>query len=293
MIIAIGEVLYDVFPDAKRVGGAPFNFAFHLIQMGYPVKFITRVGADRDGEQLLAFMERSGFDREYVQVDEVHKTGRVMVYPDHAGIPRFDIVQDAAYDHLVWTDAVQALLSEPPAMLYFGTLIQRAPVSGRFLWNIFQARLPETLLFCDINLRPDCYTRDIVRDSLHHADILKLNDEELDAIRKMFGYSGDAASVAAELIRDYALTLVALTRGSRGSEIFTAADHVKMPACSGYECVDTVGAGDAFAAVIAAGILKKMDIRRILTTAADFSGRICGIPGAVPDRMGFYNALNM
>lgn len=293
MILVIGEVLIDVFPESRRIGGAPFNFAFHLIQMGFPVKFITRVGADADGKRVLSFMRRFGFDLEYVQVDETRKTGQVMVYPDQAGVPGFEIVADVAYDYIALTDAVKQVLRTPPALIYFGTLIQRTSVGRQALRDICRSRCPETRCFYDINLRPGCYSRDIVRQSLSDTDILKLNDEELDVIRGMFGLPEDTVSAVERLIRDYSLTMVALTKGARGSEFFTGTDHVNLPPSPGNNCVDTVGAGDAFAAVLAAGYLKKRNMRQILPVAADFAGRICGISGAVPESRDFYKGLTL
>jgi fructokinase len=291
MILVIGEVLYDVFPETRRAGGAPFNFASHLIQMGFRTKFVTRLGADEDGRRLLERMQRSGFDLQHVQIDDVHKTGRVMVYPDQSGGHRFDILRDVAYDYIVCTEAVLELLQGPLSMIYFGSLVQRTATGRRLIDRICRSRSPETIVFYDVNLRPGCYSREIIQHSLHHADILKLNDEELDVITEMFGLTGQAGSIVDALMCEYNLTLVALTKGAQGSEVFTAEEHVIMPLNHDYDCVDTVGAGDAFAAVLAAGYLGNTGMRQVLATATEFAGRICGIPGAVPEDSGFYRRL--
>lgn len=293
MIIVIGEVLYDIFPGFRRAGGAPFNFAFHLMQAGLAVKFITRVGADDDGRSLQTLMRRSGFDLAHVQVDETHRTGRVMVYPEQDGGHRFEIVQDVAYDYITYPDAVEQLLRTPPRLIYFGTLVQRTPRGRQTIERICRSLEPQTLVFYDINLRPDCYSREIIRQSLSYTDIFKLNDEELDVISDMFDLAGDTAARVDCLMRDYGLTLVALTKGDQGSELFTVDEHIEMPLNNDYVCVDTVGAGDAFAAVLAIGYLKKRDIRQTLSAATDFAGRICGIPGALPEKSDFYRHLTV
>ena len=284
-ILVIGEVLYDVFPGSRRVGGAPFNFASHLIHLGFTVKFITRVGADDDGRRLLEYMRRKGFDLEYVQIDDRHETGRVMVYPDQSGGHRFEILPDVAYDYIAWTEAALRVLQKPPDLIYFGNLAQRTATGRRTINRICRSRSPKSIVFYDINLRPGCYSRDIVRQSLFHADILKLNDEELDLIAGMFGLAGDADSMMETLMREFNLRLVALTKGGRGSEVFSAGDHIVMPLHHVYDCVD--------AAVLAAGYLKNGDMHQVMAAAMEFAGRICGIPGAVPEDGAVYRGLSV
>lgn len=293
LILVIGEVLYDIFPGFRRAGGAPFNFAFHLVQSGWAVKFITRVGADEDGRSLQELMRRSGFDLSYVQVDENRRTGRVMVYPDQNGGHSFDILKDAAYDYITFNTEVEKLLRIPPKLIYFGTLVQRTAEGRRTVERLCRSRPPQTILFYDINLRPGCYSRKIIRQSLTYADILKLNGEELGVLSEMFGLAGDTAARVKTLMRKFNLTMAALTKGDRGSELFTLEEHIEMPLERDYACVDTVGAGDAFAAILAAGYLKKRGLRETLAAASDFAGRICGIPGALPEQTDFYRSLKI
>ena len=124
MVIVLGEILIDVFPDDRRIGGAPFNFAFHLKQMGVPVRFITRVGDDADGRQILARLRSAGFETADVQIDPHHPSGTVRVALDDDGVPRFTICEDVAYDHLDLTAAPTAD-RHAPRMIYFGSLVQR------------------------------------------------------------------------------------------------------------------------------------------------------------------------
>lgn len=291
MVVAIGEVLFDVFPEDKRIGGAPFNFVVHLANMGFPVHFVTRVGKDANGRAILDLIHRFGLSRENVQVDPDYATGRVMVHPEAGGGHRFDIVAPAAYDYLVCTDPVMDLMRTPPDMVYFGTLAQRSEQGRRAMEEMFQAAPPETRFFCDINLRPGGYDRAIVDVALQQADLLKLNDAELAVIGEMFDIQGDTETMVRRLMEDRGLVLVALTLGSRGGRLFTLDDHarVDLPSRSaGPPVVDTVGAGDAFAAVTAAGFSQNRHLSTILEAATEFAGRICGIQGAVPDSPDFY-----
>ena len=124
MILALGEILFDIFPDYRRLGGAPFNFAFHLKQLGFPVRFVSRVGEDRNGKEIRAAVKAHGFNPADLQVDSRHATGTVAVSLNDTGVPTFDILPNVAYDHIDFTPAVGSLL-EDCALIYFGTLIQR------------------------------------------------------------------------------------------------------------------------------------------------------------------------
>lgn len=292
MIVVIGEVLFDMFPEHKRIGGAPFNFAFHLSQLGLPVTLVTRVGDDADGREIMDTMRRFGVSTDGVQVDPAKDTGKVQVSLDDAGVPEYEIVQDVAYDHIVYTEAVRERIKTAPQLVYFGTLIQRGGHGWQMMEQVFADRHPETLFFYDVNLRPDGYKPAVIQNALSVVDILKLNDEELRMIGNMLGYTGDSAAVISALFSQYNFELVAVTQGAAGSTIYTRENTVSCDiADSDYHCVDTVGAGDGFAAALAAGYLRQMPIQDILDAATDFAGKICGIAGAVPDRADFYQSL--
>ena len=291
MVVTIGEVLFDVFPTGKRIGGAPFNFTVHLANMGFPVDFITRIGKDADGRDILDRMRGFGLSAKYVQIDPDTPTGRVRVNTGEGKAHSFEIMAPAAYDNLVCTDLVSELMRRSPDLVYFGTLAQRSEQSRRAMGEIFQAAAPETRFFCDINLRPGGFSREIVDRSLGQADLLKLNDAELAVIGEMFDVHGDMETKVRRLMERRGLILVALTLGSRGARLFTPDDQVgiDLPAHpAGPPVADTVGAGDAFAAVTAAGFFRKLDLPVILAEATGFAGRICGIQGAVPESAAFY-----
>ena len=292
MIIAIGEILFDIFPQYRRLGGAPFNFAWHLKKAGMPVRFISRVGQDAAGDEILATLKDNGFSLQDIQVDSRLPTGRVNVTTDQAGIPDFKIVRNVAYDNL---QADPALLQQikGAAMIYFGTLTQRTPTGFKAVQDMLDAAGDQTRCLYDINLRPGCYTREIIQTSLHRAHILKLNEDEAGVIRELLNFKGSEDNLMRRIIRDFDLDLICLTRGSAGSDIFSAQGHCRIKPPPLKDVADTVGAGDAYTAILALGYLKKWPASRILNTASDFAASICRIKGALPADDAFYDNLRI
>ena len=280
MIWVIGEVLVDRFPTYRRMGGAPYNFAFHLKKLGHDVRFFSRVGDDPDGGMILEKLARTGFDTRDIQVDPDHPTGVVNVTLDTEGGPRFSIEQNAAWDHLD-TDRLAAA-SPKPEMLYFATLIQRTKTGAQRLQGLLDRLGPKVRCFCDINLRPPHYSRQSVETCLKHARILKLSAQELDIIFAMTNETGPADQGAARLIKGRGIEVLAVTLGADGSFIVTENGRLDIPARTNQTTVDTVGAGDAYAAVLAHGILQNRPLKETGEAAAALSSRICGIKGAVP-----------
>jgi fructokinase len=287
MILALGEILFDVFPGYRRLGGAPFNFAFHLKQLGLPVRFVSRVGEDRNGREIRAAVKAHGFNPADLQVDARHATGTVAVSLNDTGVPTFDILPNVAYDYIDFTPAVGSLL-EDCALIYFGTLIQRTDRGFKNLQGILSARKSNTKCLYDINLRPGGYTKQVVRESLIHADLLKLNEEELDVLKSMHGQKHDEDRFVADLREHYAIEVVALTRGQSGSTLFTADGRFDAATPPVENIVDTVGAGDAFAAVLAAGYLRGLSDPKTLNAATRLAARLCTVAGAIPDGSDLY-----
>ena len=182
MIVVIGEILIDIFQDYQRIGGAPFNFAFHLRKLGFPVRFFTRVGNDRHGRLIIDMLIENGFNEADVQVDPRYPTGTVRVDLDEKGIPHFDICENVAYDHL---DLNVADVSDAGGaeMIYFGTLLQRTDSGYRQANRFLSSNNNSTTRFCDINMRPPHVNLHAVAGSLHHADLLKVNEAELADIQ--------------------------------------------------------------------------------------------------------------
>lgn len=289
MIFVVGEALVDRFPDEDRPGGAPFNVACHLKQLAVPVRFVSRVGHDDLGRQFSQTLRRRGFSAGDLQIDPSHGTGIVDVSLDREGVPQFAIRDDAAYDHLDFDH-----LPDDPAwpgarFVYFGSLIQRSAGGYRRLGALLSRRGPKTRGFCDINLRWPHYSRKSVTQCLVHADVLKLNDEELEEIRRLLGYPVPAADMVAFLMARYHISTVALTRGADGSTISHGGERFDVPAEPVTPVVDTVGAGDGFSAVLAAGLLRRLPMVHIAATAGAFAAAVCRIPGAVPEDPDFHD----
>jgi fructokinase len=290
MILVIGEILIDRFPDYERIGGAPFNFAFHLMQMGWPVRFLTRIGKDPPGGRILEMLRRRGFGCEDIQIDPLHATGLVDITLDAQGVPQFDIRADAAFDHLELTP-LDRITRPAPGLVYFGSLAQRTDNGYRQIQHFLRHRDPATRCFCDINLRPPHIHREAIQSSLQQADILKLNTDELSHISASCHGPESVDEAIDWLMRSYGLILMALTMGSQGSRIITAAQSVAAAPADAIDIVDTVGAGDAYAAVLAAGYLKGLALQRTVELATEFAARICGLPGAIPTDPSPYESL--
>lgn len=289
MILVIGEVLVDVFPDYRRIGGAPFNFALHLKHLGEKVRFVSRIGKDADGVEILKRLDKAGFLTQDIQVDAHYPTGQVNVLLDAAGNPHFEILPAAAYDQ-IRMEPIRALLAqETPEMIYFGTLIQRTDPVFKILHEVLDCCADSAKCFYDVNLRPDCYTRKHIEKSLTKADILKLNAGELAYLKQISGSNEPAQRFAARLLKQYGIELLALTKGENGSELFTHTEHLKQPPVTAKAVVDTVGAGDAYAAMLAYGYRHRWPLPQILTQASRFASKICEIAGAVPDDKRFYS----
>jgi fructokinase len=288
-IVVIGEILYDIFPNYTRLGGAPFNFAYHLQKLGFPVCFISRIGRDDHGHRIMEELNRRGFDGSSIQWDERHPTGSVHVTLDTGGIPRFDIVADVAYDYIDLNgDALNEVMAGA-GLIYFGTLIQRSRQGFHSLHDFLGRRPSHTLCFYDINLRPNCYTEQAVQASLKHADILKLNMEELQVCRQVHRSSQKDGDGVADLMERYSLKAVALTDGRNGSRLYTPKRVYQITPPEAVALADTVGAGDAFAAMLAAGMLTGRPPERMLAQASEFAAQICTIKGAIPETTGFYD----
>lgn len=291
MILVIGEILIDRFPEYERIGGAPFNFAFHLKQLGWPVRFITRIGDDADGRHILHQLAEHGFDLEDIQIDTQHRTGLVKIAIDYQGVPQFDICKDVAYDHID-VASVPALDWSVAQMIYFGTLAQRTHKGYKQYQQLLANKTPSIQGFCDINLRDPHMNRKAIEASLHQADILKLNSEELVRIGNFFHGPATPEALIAWALEEFKIKLIALTQGDQGSRAITAQESISIAPVRVDNIIDTVGAGDAYAAILAAGLLNQMPVAKALALATDFSAQICTLPGAIPDDNTLYHKLH-
>lgn len=279
-VISLGEVLWDLFPDETRFGGAPANFACHATAHGAEVIMISRVGADALGDEAVLELQSRGVGTHYLQRDAVLPTGTVQVQLDDQGVPRYDIRESVAWDQLEWKPALQPLMEQVHAV-YFGTLGQRNPCSRQTIQQ-FVATVPSsTLCVYDVNLRAPYVREDIVRSSLELANVLKLSDEELDFVTGLAGVHGDVTTRLAALRERYGLKLVALTRGSAGAFLMTENSFSDFPGVS-TQVQDTVGAGDSFTATMVTGLLQGKSLDVINERACRVAAYVCSQKGATP-----------
>jgi fructokinase len=282
-IVGIGEVLWDMLPQGRQLGGAPANFAYHAAALGAEGCVVSRVGDDELGREILARLDALGVNREHVGIDPIHPTGRVDVRVDATGVPDYIIHEDAAWDYICAQSDLATLAARAAAVCY-GTLALRAPVSRSTLLGFVESVPPACLRVCDVNLRQSYFRMAWVSALLVHSDLLKLNDAELPVVAEMFGIaSADPRAAALELIDRFHLRLVALTRGPRGSLLVASdgrtSDHPGAPAGT---VVDTVGAGDAFTAALVTGLLAGRDLDRINHDANRLAAYVCTQRGATP-----------
>ena len=287
LILSAGEILFDVFPEYKRPGGAPFNFFYHIFRLGLDAVFLSRIGADENGAEILNFLSQKQVPTRYIQQDPEHPTGWVQVKLDATGIPDFTIIQNVAYDYLQYDPAIDALLPDID-LIYFGTLIQRAGGAAT-VRKILERKLASARSLYDMNLRPDCFHPDIIIQSLQACDILKVNEDELAFAMEMHMLSGPDDSGVDFLMNHFGIQWVCVTRGHRGSSLFTTDGRWDAPVDAGPPPIDTVGAGDAYAAVLAVGYLLNWRPETVVQRASELAGAICRIPGAIPENSAFYN----
>jgi len=290
-IIAIGEVLMDIFPGYERIGGAPFNFAYHLLKMDAPVCLIARIGQDSLGQRIANLMELNGFDLRFIQRDENHQTGKVNVTLNSQGNPTFDILKDMAYDYIEVNNDILSAIRKKPDLIYFGTLAQRTDHGHDAIQRILAERAPETRCLYDVNLRPGGWREKVVSVSLQACDALKLNEEELKKIKVMLDFSGSDPDFIEFLMQAYRIDFIALTRGKAGSKLYTLNGTYEMAGTPLDISGDTVGAGDAYASMLALGYIRRWPPAKIVKTAAELARRVCGIKGAIPVEADFYDGL--
>lgn len=279
-IVGIGELLWDILPKGKQMGGAPCNFAYHAMQAGFEAYVVSAVGEDQDGVEILEVMNQLGLDQSYVQNHPDYPTGTVTVELAGDGIPEYIIHENVAWDHIGWTGELGILAGEVDAVC-FGSLAQRTQVSGITIQRFLEATRPVCLRVFDINLRQSFYTRESLLQSLKLANILKLNEDELPVLADFLGFKGSEQEILSRLLSDFQLKLIAYTMGGQGSWLVTPVEssHCEVPSV---KIADTVGAGDSFTAILLAGILKGLPLKSIHKTATEIAAFVCSQHGATP-----------
>ncbi len=280
-IVGMGEALWDMLPEGRKIGGAPANFAYHVSQFGYQSRVVSAVGSDELGDEILSNFEDKNLQGVIANV--AYPTGTVQVTLDDNGIPMYEIKEGVAWDNIPFTEELKELALATRAVC-FGSLAQRNKVSRQTI-NRFLDAMPNgesQYKVFDINLRQKFYTEEIICDSLKRCNILKINDEELVTISEMFGY----ANISQEdkcwiLLAKYNLKMLILTCGTDGSYVFTPGE-VSFMETPKVEVADTVGAGDSFTAAFIASTLNGATIQQAHKLAVYVSAYVCTQNGAMP-----------
>ncbi len=281
IVIGMGEALWDVLPEGKKIGGAPANFAYHVSQFGLPSCVVSAVGDDALGKEIIENFTSKGLTH---QIDTVpYPTGTVQVEIDQAGIPQYEIKENVAWDNIPYTAMLEQLAEKTKAVC-FGSLAQRNIVSRNTI-NRFLDAIPaenNPLIVFDVNLRQGFYNKDILCNSMKRCNILKINDEELVTVSRMFGYPGiDLQDKCWILLGKYNLQMLILTCGINGSYVFTPG-NVSFQPTPKVEVADTVGAGDSFTAAFISNILKGRPVAEAHQCAVRTSAYVCTKKGAMP-----------
>lgn len=286
-VVLFGEVLADMFVDRKVLGGAPFNVARHLQAFGLRPVLITRTGNDDLRQELLEAMSEAGMSDQGIQLDVSHPTGQVLVHMDGSR-HRFEILPGQAYDYIHAGLTHLIAMAVRPELIYFGTLAQRSARSAQALTALIHSSRAPRLL--DINLREPWYDKPIIERSLKRANVAKLNQEELSVLAAMFRVHGKSdLQKAGDLVKRFALDSILVTCGNDGAWLLgNDGKEIQIKGSTAPSLVDTVGAGDGFAAVYILGLLRNWPAKSILQRANAFAAALCGLRGAVPDNPSFY-----
>ncbi len=281
-ILAVGEILWDLLPDGRQIGGAPANFAYHAHALGAEAMIVSRVGADPLGSEILERLCALSLPVKGVAVDPTAPTGTVSVELLPDGQPRFTIHEDVAWDRIA-VDEVSLRYASQAGAVCFGSLAQRGEPSRTSIRRIVATTPAEALRVFDINLRQRCYSAEVIEASLKLANVLKLNDDELPVVTDMFGLCGDMRGQLAALAQRFQLRAVALTRGAEGCLLLVDgiwSEHPGFPV----NVVDTVGAGDAFTAAMTLGLLAGWTPDTINRHANEIAAYVCSQRGATPKK---------
>lgn len=281
IVVGMGEALWDVLPEGKKIGGAPANFAYHAAQFGLRSCVVSAVGNDDLGREILDTLTEKGLNYLIEMVD--YPTGTVQVELDGAGIPKYDIKEDTAWDNIPYTPELRELAGKARAVC-FGSLAQRSETSRNTI-NRFLDDMPEEegrLVVFDVNLRQNFYTKEILSRSMRRCDVLKINDEEITEVSRLFGIPGsDFQEISRVLLEIFNLKMLILTCGVKGSYVFTP-DGASFQPTPKVKVADTVGAGDSFTASFISAILKGKSVAEAHALAVETSAFVCTQKGAMP-----------
>ena len=279
-IVGLGEALWDVLPEGKKLGGAPANFAYHAGQFGLDTIAISALGEDALAEETIEALKEHGLN--YLMPRVPYPTGTVQVTLAEGGIPTYEIKEGVAWDNIPYTDEMAEIAKNARAVC-FGSLAQRNKVSRENIRKFLADTPADCLKICDINLRQQFYSKEVLEDSFRLCNILKINDEELVVVNRMFGYDGlDMRQTCEKMVQDYGLKMLVLTCGTNGSYVFTDDGLTSFQDTPKVEVADTVGAGDSFTGSFCACILNGKPVQEAHKTAVQVSAFVCTQNGAMP-----------
>ena len=283
MIVGIGELLWDIYPDGRKVaGGAPFNFAFHCHNLGHPAAIVSRVGDDDLGRELRERVRELGLSDEFIQLDRDHPTGTVRVSLDEHKVPTYTITEDVAWDHIAWDDPLAAL-SDTASAVCFGSLAVRGQVSFDAIGAFGGG--DETVRVFDLNLRQNYFTRAAIEWGLARAHWVKVSDEELPRVAALFGITAEPDALFAKFHQSLLLPgqLLIVTKGADGAELLWP-EHDECVCEPGVlvTVADTVGAGDSFTAAMVCLVQEGRSPREAARFAVEYAARVCEHQGGTP-----------
>ncbi|MGC2745465.1 MAG: carbohydrate kinase [Candidatus Angelobacter sp.] len=281
-LVSVGEVLWDILPSTEHLGGAPFNFAWHAHNLGHEVCFVSAVGNDRRGARAFEQMSEAGLSTRFLRRISDHPTGSVTVAMDSSGLPHYTIHRPAAYDFPALSQAdFDALLNPTPDWIYFGTLQQMSTPAHDFLLKLLAAA-PSTKRFYDINLRTNSFTPELVRTLAGHANVLKLNEQEVPTIREMAAIRGHSREqFCRKCLSMFRLDAICITLGPQGCALLIGNEYLEAPGFP-IEVADSIGAGDAFSAALVHGINAGWTISQIACFANRVGALIASRRGGTP-----------
>jgi fructokinase len=282
VIVAIGEILWDMFPEGPQFGGAPANFASSVAELGgdgVEVHVVSAVGRDELGKRAIELLRERGVSTDFVaEIDR--PTGQVLVHLDRDGQASYEFASNTAWDSIEWSDELNELAARADAVC-FGTLAQRSDISRQTTQRFVRATRPECRRVLDVNLRPPFWSREVVLQSLELANVLKLNDGELAVLADLIGFDKDLE--LAWFRKAYSLSTIAVTRGEHGSLVFEATGMRSDLPGQPVNVVNTVGAGDSYTAALVIGILRGLPLNVTNAWASRVAAFVCTQPGAAPE----------
>lgn len=280
VVIGLGEILWDLLPEGKQLGGAPANFAYHAAQQGADAIVVSRIGNDDPGKEIQDTLKSKNL-KAYLQTDQDYPTGTVDVKFSEPGIPSYIINQPVAWDFIDLDDKLRELAQSCNAVCY-GSLAQRNEGSSATIKGFLKHMPEKALRIFDINLRQNFYSKELIEENLDLSNIVKLNEDEFEILANMFDLPKDELLFIREMIARFNLRNVVFTKGGNGS-YFADNDSTSYLATPESKVVDTIGAGDSFTATVVMGILKEMSLSDIHSKAIEIGAFVCGNQGAMPE----------